>query len=58
MTTVPFNENGSPVEPIIPPRPTLFTGTELIVFDDDKEYYDYMANLYPVNPEPDGSSNG
>ena len=53
MITVPFGPNGQPLEPIEPPRPTLFTGSVLLVFDDLNEYAAWIAANYPIPPPPD-----
>lgn len=53
MINVPFGPNGQPLEPIIPPRPTLFTGSVLWVFDDLQEYADWLAKNQPIPPPPD-----
>lgn len=53
MTNVPFGPNGQPLTPIEPPRPTLFTGSVLWVFDDLDEYAAWIAENYPIPPPPD-----
>lgn len=52
MISVPFGINGVPIDPIEPPRPTLFTGTVLWVFDDLDEYADWLAKNQPIPPPP------
>lgn len=53
MTSIPFGPNGIPIDPPIPPRPLLFTGTVLWAFEDLEEYADWLAKNQPIPPPPD-----
>lgn len=52
MINVPFGPNGQPLTPIEPPRPTLFTGTVLWVFDNLDEYAAWLLANQPIPPTP------
>jgi hypothetical protein len=52
MTAIPHGPNGQPVTPIIPPRPTLFDGTTLWLFDDEVEFSRWWNAMYPPTPAP------
>jgi hypothetical protein len=53
MISVPFGPNGEPIDPIVPPRPMLFTGEALFVFDSAEEYAQWLAENQPIPPPPD-----
>lgn len=55
MINVPFGPNGQPLTPIEPPRPTLFTGSVLWVFDDTTEYAAWIKANFPIPPPPDNA---
>ena len=60
MISIPFGINGQPLEPIVPPRPTLFTGTNLWVFDNQEEYAKWLEDNQPIpeiNTEPNQNIN-
>ena len=58
MRTVSCNPNGVPLEPIEPPMPTVFNGTNLIVFDSWDEYYQWCKDNYPpIEPETSEDQN-
>jgi hypothetical protein len=47
MRTVPCGPNGQPLEPIVPPMPTIYDGTDLWVFDNEKEFEEWWNTKYP-----------
>ena len=53
MISVPFGPNGEPLDAIVPPRPMLFTGVALFVFDSAEEYAQWIADNYPIPPPPE-----
>ena len=57
MTSVPFGPNGAPIDPIVPPRPMLFTGNTLWVFDSADEYAQWVKDNQPIPPPPDPETN-
>ena len=52
MIAIPHGPNGQPQTPIEPPRPTLFDGTVLWLFDDEAEFSRWWNTMYPPTPAP------
>ncbi len=52
MIAIPHGPNGQPLESIVPPRPTLFDGTVLWLFDDEAEFSRWWNAMYPPIPTP------
>ena len=52
MIAIPHGPNGQPITPIEPPRPTLFDGTVLWLFDDEAEFSRWWNTMYPPTPAP------
>lgn len=53
MIAIPYGPNGQPLTPIVPPRPTLFNGTVLWLFDDEAEFSRWWNTMYPPTPTPE-----
>jgi hypothetical protein len=47
MRAVPSGPNGQPLEPIVPPMPTIYDGTTLWVFDSEEEFSVWWNTKYP-----------
>ena len=56
MKIIPHGHNGEPLEPIVPPKPMLFTGTALWVFDNQEEYAKWLEDNQPI-PEINTETN-
>jgi hypothetical protein len=58
MRIVPSTPYGVPLEPIIPPMPTVFDGLHLWVFDTTEEYVKWVNDNCPPPPETTEPTDG
>jgi hypothetical protein len=52
MRAVPSTPQGVPLEPIVPPMPTIFDGVQLWVFETWEEYSKWVNDNCPPPPDP------